>query len=300
MKYLQPSVDPDTGLPFWPDATTYLAAGERLNAGRDLYTLGPGDREVFINTRISPAALLSPPTIAVIWRPIAAVPFGYALWVVAAWAALLGTLFHLVYRTGLFGAVVVAAFAPAIGEQLAVANVAAFFPMLLTLAWRWRGTVMAGVIIGAMASIKLAPGALGGWLLGTRAWRSLAGLAIALGAAALLSIVGAGPSSIPDYLSVAAAIGPSDNSLSGMAGISWLSQAVLVGGTLLAIVLGRWPAWSFVVAVVASVLGTPALYVSGLVTLLAVLAPLADPDREVQVDGLGTIGELPVGTATAD
>ena len=63
-------------------------------------------------------------------------------------------------------------------------------------------------------------------------------------------------------------------------------------GTILAIGLGRWPSWSFIVAVVASVLGTPALYLSGYVTLLATLAPAASQTgRAAQV---GTIRELPI------
>ena len=142
-----------------------------------------------------------------------------------------------------------------------------------------------------MASVKLAPGAMGGWLVGTRAWRSLAAGAIVGLAAIALSIVGAGPSSLMEYLEVARSAGPSPASLSGLTGISWLTPAALVGGSLLAIALGRWPAWAFIVAVIASVLGTPALYLSGLVTLLATLAPAASPLGGLQQ--VGTIKELP-------
>src|SRR3954451_3473833 len=62
------------------DATTYLAAGERLNAGHDLYKLGPGDRPVLEIPGLYSAPLLSPPPIAVMWRPIAVVPWGWSLW----------------------------------------------------------------------------------------------------------------------------------------------------------------------------------------------------------------------------
>ncbi len=75
------------------------------------------------------APLLSPPPIAVIWRPIVLLPFGFAAWMVACWLAVLGTTFYLVYRTGLPGALVACILAPAIGEQLAAGNVAAFFPV---------------------------------------------------------------------------------------------------------------------------------------------------------------------------
>ena len=289
-RYLQAMASPESGQPQFTDAVTYLAAGERLNAGHDLYRLGPGDRLLMIDPRISPAALLSPPPIAVLWRPIAALPFGFALWIAAVWIAVLGTTFYLVYRTGLRGAVVATALAPAIGVQLASGNMAAFFPLLLTLAWHWRDTAVSGAIVGVMASIKLAPGALGGWLVGARAWRSLAAAAMAAFAALAFSVVGAGPSSIADYIGVARSVSPSPDSLSGLTGVSWLSPVVLVGGTILAICLGRWPSWSFIVAVAASVLGTPALYLSGYVTLLATLAPAASQTgRAAQV---GTIREL--------
>jgi hypothetical protein len=60
-------------------------------------------------------------------------------------------------------------------------------------------------------------------------------------------------------------------------GIGWLSPAVLIAGTILAAALGKRAGISFAVGVIAAVLGTPALYLSGVVTLLAVLAPLGWP-----------------------
>ena len=295
IQYLQLMTDPRSTVPPFADANTYLAAGERLNAGHDLYSLGPGDRPVLILPEISSAALLSPPPIAVIWRPIAALPFGFELWILAGWVALLGTTFYLVYQTGLVGAVIATALAPAIGEQLAACNVAVFFPLLLTLSWHFRDRWPSGAIIGVMAAIKLAPGAMAGWLIGTRSWRALGAAVVVLLLALALSVLGAGPHSLVRYLEVARAVAPSASSLSGITGLSWLTPTVLIGGTLMAVALGRWPAWSFVVAVVASVLGTPALYLSGYVTLLAILAPMASRARESAV--VGTFGELPVGTA---
>jgi hypothetical protein len=93
-----------------------------------------------------------------------------------------------------------------------------------------------------------------------------------------VACIGASPVAIPQYIAIVAdGIGPSWLSLSGLTGIPWLSLAVLVLGTVLAFALGKWPAASFAVAVLASVLGTPALYLSGLVTLLALLAPIGWP-----------------------
>src|SRR5258708_7149291 len=69
------------------DATTYLAGGERLNAGHDLYKLAPGDRPVLIDTQFFTSPLVSPPLIGVVWRPLAAIPFGWQLWIAACWIA---------------------------------------------------------------------------------------------------------------------------------------------------------------------------------------------------------------------
>jgi hypothetical protein len=65
------------------DAFTYLAAGERLNAGHMLYALSPGDRPVDLNPPYWTVPLLSPPPIAVLFRAFAALPpdtGAYAWW----------------------------------------------------------------------------------------------------------------------------------------------------------------------------------------------------------------------------
>ena len=67
-----------------------------------------------------------------------------------------------------------------------------------------------------------------------------------------------------------------DASLSGLTGIGWLSEATLLIGTLVALALGRWPRWAFSVAVLVSIIGTPSLYLSGWVALVAILAPFSD------------------------
>src|SRR5205823_2822366 len=56
------------------DAYTYLAAGQRLNAGHQLYALSPGDNPVQLNPPYWTVPLLSPPFMAVLWRPLALLP----------------------------------------------------------------------------------------------------------------------------------------------------------------------------------------------------------------------------------
>ncbi len=65
-RYTATFSEPSSYYPPFTDAVTYLAAGERLNAGHPLYSLAAGDRRVALEPTLSPAAILSPPPIAVI------------------------------------------------------------------------------------------------------------------------------------------------------------------------------------------------------------------------------------------
>jgi hypothetical protein len=56
------------------DAIVYLAGGERLNAGHLLYALSPGDRIVGIKPPFWTVPILSPPFMAVLFRPLALLP----------------------------------------------------------------------------------------------------------------------------------------------------------------------------------------------------------------------------------
>jgi hypothetical protein len=284
LHYLSLMAEPNSLVPPFTDANTYLAAGERLAAGHDLYRLSPGDREVLHIPGISDAALLSPPPIAVVWRLIVMVPFGFGIWIVACWIALLGTTFLLSRRSGLRGALLACVLAPAIGEQLAAGNVASFIPGMLVLAWVTPSRFISGLIVGGLAGLKLSPGSVVGWIVASRNWPGLLGFFAAIGTWIIVSIVGAGLAAFPEYLNVIRAAGPSWMSVSGLTGIAWMSPAILVAGTLLSALLGGRPAASFCVGVIASVLGTPALYLSGLVTLLAVLAPMGWPPRAATGD----------------
>ena len=264
----------------WTDAWTYLAAGERLNAGHSLYgALVAGDRPVLVDPDFFyngvRTALLSPPTIAAIWRPIAAVPFGFDLWIVAVWVAMLGAVAWLVYRAGIVGLLVAFALQEPIGNQLAIANVTAFFPLLLLVIWVHRRKPWIGAVVGLMAAIKIAPAAMFGWSRIIRSPRALiwaGGSLVAIGAVVAVTV---GIGAIGDYLRLAPSFRPSTLSLTGITGLPWLTFGVLIAGTLAAALI-RNDAISYIVAVATLVAGTPSLYHAGLVPLLAVAAPLMD------------------------
>ena len=261
------------------DANTYRAAGERLNEGHQLYALQPGDRPVLLLEGY-PVPLVSPPPIAAIWRPLAVLPFGFALWVGAAWLALLGTVAYLVMKIGLPAAVLAAALSFSIGEQLVAANLTAFFPALLVLAWRHRADPRAGAIIGVLAGLKLAPAVMGGWFLGVHRTVGLIWMLVGAFAMAIIGAIGAGAMSYVDYADVARSMPTFPMSLSGQTGITWLSPVALVAGTVFAAALWRMPRLSFAISVATLVIGSPVLLFTTFTLLLAALAPLIpEPDR---------------------
>ena len=267
------------------DATSYLAAGERLNAGHDLYRLQPGDRPVLVIPSLFTAALLSPPPIAVVWRPLAALPFGWQLWIAATWIALLGTIVFLVVRIGPRMVLLVFLLSHAIGEQLAVANANAFIPAMYVLLWIHRDRGWIGALVATAAAVKLAPIALAGWLAGRRNLRAI-GVGIGtFGVIGLVSLLGAGIESFVDYLRVVPSNNPTPLSLSGWTGIGPASYVFLASATVASAATGdRWPRLSFGLGVLGAVLGTPALYASGLVGLLALAAPFLPERRAARAD----------------
>ena len=267
-------------VPFLQDARTYLAAAERIHAGQPLYEFWEGDPPLVLIPGVTVAPLLSPPPIAAFWQVLAALPFGFELWVIAAWVATLGAVIYICLKAPLPGIPLAFALSFPLGEQLFGANATAFVPAFYILAWRFRASPWIGVLIAALASVKLAPLALAGWLLGTRRYRALVVTIAALGALFVLGGVLTGFESYAAYLSIIPGSEPSSLSISGITGIRWASYAVLGLGTLLAIVIGRrWDGPSYMVAVVAAVLGTPALFPAHFAALLALAAPFADRER---------------------
>jgi hypothetical protein len=120
--------DPRSYYQPFSDANTYLAAAERLNAGHALYSLVPGDRVVALEPQLSGSPLFSPPPIAVLWRPIAFVPAGFVLWNLAAAVAVLGAAFYVGFRCGPAGLILSFVLIKPMAEEIALGNVAAFFP----------------------------------------------------------------------------------------------------------------------------------------------------------------------------
>lgn len=278
------------------DAFTYLGAGERLNAGHALYALTAGDRQVGIEPPFWTVPLLSPPPIAVLWRPLAALPSDlgvYVWWAVDLAAVVLAIGLMIRRRPLLVSAGVIAVSVPLVYE-IGVANMNGLILLGLVLAWRSfvvgddRGT---GIPVGLMAAFKLTPGVLAWWLIVERRWSALRWAVITGLAVLVVSLLGAGLDAHFRYLGIVretAAQGARPLSLAGMAIYLGAPTAIanvlptlaLIGGVAAAGLLRRRPDLAYVATVLAMLLGAPTISINWFIYLLACLAPVVWPWRE--------------------
>ena len=273
------------------DAFTYLAAGERLNAGHPLYALSPGDRPVDLHPPFWTVPLVSPPPIAVVFRFFAI--FGDAgayLWWVLQLLALGTSLAMLARRLPLIvmaGAVLVL-LVPTVYE-IGVGNLNSMILLGTILMWRelrLGRQPAAGALGAVMTAVKLTPAALVWWLLTTGRRRAFV-VAVVSGVVALgVSILGAGLGTYVEYLRLLAggtAIAPSPLSLAGMAeyvgvpvsAARYLPTLFAVGGVVAVFLLRRRPALAYAAAIVTMIYGSPSVSINWFVLLYALLAPLA-------------------------
>jgi hypothetical protein len=274
------------------DANTYLAAGERLNAGHPLYTLSPGDRSVLLGTTWQ-TPLVSPPLIAVLWRPLAALPnpIGEGIWGLICIAALLIALIQLGRRQPTLVLLAMLPLGSAIVEQITVANVNSV--LLLGLIYVWRSTAVgqearAGMTAALMAVVKATPAVVIWWMLVTGKRRAFSTALLGVALLLVIGLIGAGIQANLDYVAMLrspTAIGVYDQSLGGIV-LGWGAPietarfapygAAAVGLAVIWL-LRHDLAASFAVAIVTLVYGSPALTDTWYVLLLAAIAPLAYP-----------------------
>lgn len=293
------------------DAYTYLAAGERLNAGHDLYTLQPGDRWIWINPPYWTVPLLSPPLIGVVFRPLAAIPndLGLLVWQAISLFTVSATVAALLFRIPVRAATLTILLAVPIGFEMDVANVNSVLLGGFVLTW-WlfaRHRSVVGALIAVMAAVKVAPLLLGWWLVTQRRWSAVAQAIVAGVIVLLVGVLGSSLDAHLRYLSIASqtlASGNSDLSLAGLgvaiglpaAVAAFLPRAVLVLGILLIWLVRGRPGLAFAVAVAVAVFGSPVVNFNTLALLLATLAPMAWPlVPSIQKDLAGTTGWFPGG-----
>lgn len=274
------------GIRGW-DAITYLAAGERLNAGHDLYRLVPGDRWIWINPPYWSVPLLSPPPIAVLWRPLSALPneWGLGLWWLACAAVIFAVIAGLARRLPIATGIALALVSFPLAWELGVANVNGLLLGGTVAAWilaRRDRDGWAGAIIGLMAVVKLWPIVLLTWFVTQRRWNALRGVTVSVVAACLVSIACAGLDAHLQYLTIAGGTPPSLLSVAGLLAesgvrVPWIGYALLAFGVAEIRALRTRPAVAYSVAVVTMVLASPVVNINTYALLIASLAPFAWP-----------------------
>jgi hypothetical protein len=274
------------------DVSNYLAAGERLNAGHQLYRLGEGDRPVTTYPPFYTVPLVSPPPIAVVWRLLDLLPESAA---VRGWwlgGLVLTTLASLwVIRRGWWPALaLVVLLTPDVAWTAWSGNVNAYVVPALVASWAWqlRQPLAAGVLAGAAAGARLTPAVLGWWGLVAGRWRWVTGMVVALVSVAAVSLAGAGLSNHLTWLEVArytTTTGARDDSLIGLvrnlgldpAFAGAIGPAVMVFAGIAILLLRGRPAIAWVVATLAMVLGSPVTHQGSLALLLAIAAASIPP-----------------------
>jgi hypothetical protein len=282
------------GIVGW-DGLTYLAAGERLNAGHPLYALSPGDRPVALRPPYWTSPLLSPPPIAVFWRPLAALPneWGLGLWWITSITIMVVTVTAVARRAILPAGVALLILFPSFVGELEVANVNGYLLGGTALVWllaRRGRDGWAGGLIALMAAIKLWPIVLLVWFLGQRRWSVLPGFVIGGVIVGLTSLLGAGIGAHFDYLAIARSTPPSALSVAGIlsafgVNVPWISSVILVFGIVEVLALRHRPELAFSVAVATMVLGSPVVNPNTFMVLFACVAPFAwRLKRPIQAD----------------
>jgi len=277
------------------DALVYLGAGERLNAGHQLYALQPGDRYVGANPPYWTVPTLSPPFMGVLFRPLAVLPpdLGAYVWWAGTVAAIALTLLLLVRRAPIATSVAVLLLGIPLTYEIGVGNVNAFILAGAVGIW-WASTRgherAAGVTAAFLVMVKVWPIALAWWLVTQRRWDAVRSGLVAGIVLVGVSLLGAGVDAHVTYLQVirdTTSVGTSVLSVAGMAryvGVpdsiaSYLPWFVFLGGCALAWVLRARPGASFACAVVAMTLGSSVVNINSFSLLLAALAPIAWPMR---------------------
>lgn len=275
------------------DGTTYLAAGERLNDGHELYRLLPGDRPMAAKPPYITVPLLSPPPIAVVWRPLAAFPGEPAVivWWLGAALAIIAVLAALACRRPVITAVFVVVLLIPLTFAIGWGNVDGYLLAGLVGVWllaRSERGLAAGLIVAVMVAVKLTPLTLVVWLVVAGIRQGFLGFSIGIVAAALVSVAGAGLGSHLEYLDVirhTSTAGASELSIVGIA--SALGAAPEMARVLLyafwvacaagMVALRHRRGAAYGVAIIWLVFGTPVLQPYTPALLLALLAPLAWP-----------------------
>jgi hypothetical protein len=270
------------------DGVTYLAAAERLNAGHQLYSVELGDRLVYgLGNPCCPYPLMSPPPIAVLWRPLALLGPDVALllwdWVNAV--AIIAAVGLLLVRRPLVTGILVVVLSLPLAVETLLGNVNGLLLAGIAATWllgRSGRYGTAGAVIGLMAAVKIWPALLIIWFITQGHLGAVKGFLVSLLVVGVVSLLGAGVDAHVEYLTT---IAPATSGLASLAElvraatgvwIPWLAYAVIAFGVLEIWALRAQPRLAWAAAVLAMVFGAPVFHAGTLVLLFGALVPWAD------------------------
>ncbi len=245
------------------DIKRYYLAGQRLNEGLPLYGQTSSD---------TTATYLYPPLLAILFRPLAMLPYPV---VAALWETLVLLSFALTLRrVGLRRPVllVVAWLALPIGWALAIGQVEPVLTLLLVIGAPWA--------VALAGSVKLLPWLAAAYWVGRREWRSLA--KVAAWVVGLFAVqLALAPDATIAFLRLEwlhATLEVNNVGLWVVSPVLWAAGALLAGVAALAYA-GTRLGWA--AAVVFTVLANPRLLVYQLMSLIAAFGgPRASSDPE--------------------
>jgi len=271
------------------DGYTYLAAGERLNAGHALYALAPGDRPVDLRPPFWTVPLLSPPPIAVFWRPLAALPneLGLQVWWLGCAAIISATLAAMLRARPILMSVALLVFLVPLVFEVPTGNVNGPLLGMVVAVWLLAHAGMdraAGGLLAVAAAVKLTPAILLAWFVVQRRWSALGAFALVGLIIGALSLAGAGLQAHLAYLGVigqTGSVGTSQFSVAGLFRVlgappeiaRWAPVVVDLAGVGLMWWRRRQAAFGYAVAVFTMVWGSPVMNFDWLTLMLAALAP---------------------------
>lgn len=276
------------------DASNYFAAADRLLNGGSIYSLSPGDRPVPAhNPPYWSVPLLSPPGAAIVWLLLSPLPPGLAMtaWTVAGFVLMYTTVGFVVARAPLKIVLLLLAITYPVAITAWSGNLNTFlYPGFVAIYLLWRrgrtysvGAPLSGLLAAVCVWVKITPIFLAVWIIATGGRRAAIPMVVGLFLLSGVSLLVVGPSDNLAFLQIAASTGSASASpwsLVGLVrtlGLSALAEYALalasVAAVTLTIALRRKPRSSFVVAVVAATLLTPAMRWEVLSGLMAVAAP---------------------------
>ena len=234
------------------DVRAYYDAGARLNAGQPLY-VPVADTNV-------PGSYHYPPLLAIVFRPLALLPYGPAavIWEAVVVGATILTFMQLGFRRAVL--ITAGLLAMAIAWTVAIGQAQALVTYLLAIGAPWA--------VALATNLKLYPALVAVYWVGRREWRRLGWLGVWLAAILLVQLV-LEPAATISYLGFLAdeQVKDANNlSLFALSPILWVISIVVLGLVALRVAPSRW-GWAAAVAL--SVLATPRLLSYQLSTLLA-------------------------------